>query len=330
MTHELYLKQTFEILEQLETMGRDRKQRTALLVSAKDNLFLKKMFKFCYDWSIDWDFYYYEPNTKIVGNESLNENWVRFLNLITQLRNDDLGFIKHSTLAVEFMSMCSELEQKWYSRIINRELSVGVSWAIINNIWDDLIPRWGLAVASSLGSSDNVEYPIFAEPVVDGIRMGIVIKGDDVVVYTDNSRKYPILKFIAKEFLPNVKSGIIDGVITSPYLHYLNYKTKSITKEILDELCKSLIFVATDYFAFDAFYKVTDYEDKTPFVKRLEKLKQIVPIHNVNIKLNECVLVKTKEELLRLYQKSKHGLTLKTPSSTYINDFNSNWFIWKK
>jgi len=331
MTHELhYLKQAFDILEQLETMGRDRKQRTALLTSAQENPLLKKMFQLCCDWLIDWNFYYYEPDVKTIGNENIDENWVCFLSLIEDFRNEALGFVKHTKRAVEFMGRCSELEQKWYSRIINRELSVGVSWAIINTVWEDLVPYWGIAVGSSIKDADGALYPIFAEPIVDGIRIGIIVKDNYAFIYTDNFRKYPVLKFSAKEFLPNVRRGVVEGIIISPYLYFLNYKTKSITQEILSELCNNLIFIATDFLTFDVFYKATDYEDKTPFIKRREKLEQIIPAQSINAKLNKCVLVKTKEELIKLYQESEHGLILKTPSSTYINDFNDKWFRWGK
>ena len=139
-----------------------------------------------------------------------------------------------------------------------------------------------------------------------------------------------MLKFIGQGLTSKVKRGVIDGVITSPFLYYLNYKVKSITQNIMDELCNNIKFVATDYFTFDAFYGATDYEDKTPFANRLEKLQQIINPKSSNIKLNSIALITNKRELTALYQESKHGLTLKAPSSTYINDFNNKWFIWKK
>jgi len=330
MAHELHLKQAFEILEQLEKMGRDRKQRTSLLTSTKENLILKKMFQLCYDWLIDWDFYYYEPDVKTFGNGNLDENWVYFLSLIEQFRNDELGFVKHSACAVEFMGRCSELEQKWYSRILNRDLSVGVSWAILNTIWEDTIPHWGPATANTIETIGAIEYPIYAEPIVGGTRAGIIIKDNSAVIYTDNFRKYPMLKFIGQGLTSKVKGGVIDGVIASPFLYYLNYKVKSITQDIMNELCNNITFIATDYFTFHAFYGAADYEDKTPFANRLEKLQQIINPKSSNIKLNSIVLVSNKRELTALYQESKHGLTLKAPSSTYINDFNNKWFIWKK
>lgn len=330
MAHELHLKQAFETLEQLESLGRERKQRTALLMSAKDNPILKKMFQLCYDWLIDWDFYYYEPEIKIVGNGKTDNNWNAFLTLIEHLRNDALGFIKHSELAVEFMSVCSQLEQKWYSRILNKDLSVGVSWAILNNIWEDMIPYWGLATANTIQTIDSLEYPICAQPIVEGIRSGIVVQNGLTTVYTDNFRKYPALKFIGQNLKSEKQQGAIDGIISSQYLHYLNYKVKSITQEVFNELCNNLSFIATDYFSFDVLYWTKGHEDKTPFTHRIKKLEQIINPNSTSIKLNPITLVTTKKELSELYKSSDLGLILKAPSSTYINDLNSNWFIWNR
>jgi len=309
-------------------MGRSRKQRTALLTSAKNNIILKKMFQLCYDWLLSWDFYYHEPKIKTIGSGNLNENWVHFLTLIEHLRNENLGFVKHTELAVEFMNKCSETEQKWYQRIINRDLSVGVSWGILNSMWEKLIPYWGLTTASTIEGIETIEFPVYAEPIVKGIRAGIIVRDNSIVIYTDNFRKYPALKFIGQEL--KVKRGIVDGVISSRFLYFLNYKTKSITKEIMEELCNNITFVATDFFTFDAFYGATDYEDKTPFRDRLDKLQQIIPSKSSCIRLNPTTIATSKKELTTLYKESKHGLILKTPSSTYINDFNDKWFIWRK
>lgn len=114
-----------------------------------------------------------------------------------------------AAVETSFQAMNSR-QQKWCTRILLRNLRVGVMETTVNKVWPGSIKKFSVQLAETLSSrhepgkgivlQDKVAYPVRVEPKLDGLRCIAVKRGGTVTMFTRNGT---IL-----ETLPTIKAAI--------------------------------------------------------------------------------------------------------------------------
>lgn len=94
------------------------------------------------------------------------------------------------------LSRMSSTQQKWATRILLKNLRVGVQQATVNRVWPGLVRGFSVSLAETLRTihdkstgiriMDPVKYPVRVEPKLDGLRCVAVKQAGVVRFYTRN------------------------------------------------------------------------------------------------------------------------------------------------
>lgn len=218
------MKEVFNILESL-TRTNSNKEKIAILESHKDNQKLKDFLYRCYN---PYIVYNIQKVPVLIQNltitRSPDENWVIMTNLLEQLNTRTLSGNAARDALAQFLSTCSINEQIWFSKLIQKDLKVGITEVTINKVWVDLIPTFCVQLAEDLKGefAESKYYPklnpteSLIEPKLDGMRIIAIKRDSDVALHSRNGRLifgYDDLAGELKTLMPN--NTVLDGELMS-------------------------------------------------------------------------------------------------------------------
>lgn len=103
-----------------------------------------------------------------VGDPTL-ENWVKFTTILEQLSTGALSGNAARAAWKGLLDGCSQYEAKWYNRVLNRDLRVGL--ASFGTIWSEARSNFGVKAALDYDDANTeLTFPVIAEPKCDGFR----------------------------------------------------------------------------------------------------------------------------------------------------------------
>lgn len=303
-----HLENAIACLENLEEESK-RTIKTKILQSAADNPVLKEFFARANDWQITYGITYKMPDLPKVkpifgASYDMAEEWSVFLELLDQLADRKLTGLEAVNVVDRFMRAVDPSRAKWYGRVLNRDLRVGVKVSTYGAIWPDLRSEFGVSLAEKFDSTQDVNYPVAVEPKLDGLRIIIVFKNGRGVGKTRSGKEYnPVLQHIISELGPKVVDGAVDGEILADWepdsflACYGGKRYKSpwgktqamlktgtsggvfnpdrVSDTMWTELQRDLKFHAFDLISLDV-YDPAIGVDKTPFRKRRAALRDLV------------------------------------------------------
>jgi len=201
-----------QLLEELESTQGKNARLEILEVNRKNDL-LKRAFVAAQDpYTV-----YYVNKFKMPAplDEPVNEDDEAlevFMSLLNLLSKRKLTGNAAKDAVTEMFSECNELQQKWFQRIILKNLRCGLQESSVNKIWPGTMKSFTVALACTLKSDfikgegikilDKVTYPVRVEPKLDGLRC-IAVKKDGVVTFF--TRNGTIL-----ESMPKIKAALED------------------------------------------------------------------------------------------------------------------------
>ena len=130
----------------------------------------------------------------------------------------------------EFLTECCPEEYKWYSRVIERDLDIGLADKGINKVFKNLIPTYEVLLADKIAPEDlNLDTVkvlkmlpdrIVAQYKIDGYRLNIhVLDSGEVLVRTRNGKVVEGYKDLEQEAASKLPNGYVyDGEIVAPEL----------------------------------------------------------------------------------------------------------------
>lgn len=209
-----------------------------------------------------------------------------------------------------------------YSETISNDSKIGFAFPMAVKSWKD--------------HKSKLEYPLFIQPKLDGVRMIAKYDGNDVKLIT--RRLHDIIGFnkIKKDLKSMFdKSGLKDFYIDGElYSHGTNLQTISgiVRNESIDEKVKDSL----QYYIFDCF----DINQLTiGFETRFDILKKFIETTETKIIiLNDTILVESPSKADDYYKKvvadGYEGVIYKSLSRPYEFDFNkekrSAWYLKRK
>lgn len=118
-----------------------------------------------------------------------------------------------------FLETCTAAQQKWYRRILLKDLRCGIDAKTVNTVWPDLISTYDCALAETydpVKHADIWQTMRYTDVKLDGIRCLATVWGNGSVAM--RSRKGKLIETFPEieAELSKLPSGIYDGEI---YLH---------------------------------------------------------------------------------------------------------------
>jgi len=325
---------TFEILEELETHGQKKKIKQEILTANKDNESLREICKLAYDWLTP----YYV--TDVVGFTCQHEvpstddvakiRFIVFKQLLRRLHERTLSGHAARDALTSFFNTISELEAKWYRRVIKRDFRLHFGARTLKKVWPDIVSTYAVQLATKVEDSAKLSWPLLAEPKYDGFRLTIPCKDGTGSCFTRNGRKKENLQF----FADRVAKILVDGVLDVEIYHeswntvakVVNTKPENMTaekKEMLNQ-CKLWAF---DLIALEPFLAGKDTTTLKVRRKKLEKLLTETPIEGVALVPQHEV--SDYDSAIELYDKyvdqGYEGIMLKVPDSPYEGKRTKSW-----
>lgn len=222
--------ESFQALDEIGSVS-STNMKQEILASYKDNEVLKTLLFSAYSPFIQYNIKKIPVKpTECVGVEVSEETYNEFLQLLVKLSKREIT----GNLAIEelsdFLIKCCPEEYQWYSRVIEKDMRVGMADKGINKAIKGLIPVYEVLLADKIAPEDlNLDTPkamkvlpnrIVTQYKIDGYRLNIhVLESGEVLIRTRNGKivsGYKDLEEEAQEKLP--KGYVYDGEIVAPEL----------------------------------------------------------------------------------------------------------------
>lgn len=317
---------TLDVLEELESYGTNRTLKLECLKKHSKDAWLSKMLKRTYDWTISYGIGATKGLTPRTG---VGSTWEEFDSILTDLEARKItGQVAKDVLRT-FFAKCNEQEQKWYTRVLDRDLQIRISSSTVNKIWPKLIPTFDLQLAEEVDLTE-LTFPIFAEPKYDGMRILFFVTPEGKVTACSRGAKtYDHLEFIGKQLFETYGSGIFDGEMLAKNwgetITFVKTKPESQSTEMKERIKSELYFYLFDRLPYSVDMPKS-YD--VPYDERIKTLYS-TGTKDPNIQKIIPTLIHNHDELEAFYQlqleQGFEGVMLKDPKAFYEASRNRNW-----
>lgn len=238
--------QSFDILNRISKVS-STKSKQDILSEGKCNTVLKSLLSCAYN-----PYRQYNIKKIPVGSDSCVGTGVRvetfnkFLNILVKLNKREITGNHAVQLVSDFLSECCPDEYMWYSRVLQKDLKIGMADKTINKVFMGLIPTYDVLLADKINPDDlNLDTPramkmlpnrMVVQYKIDGYRLNIYVSDSgDVSIRTRNGKTingYSMLECEAAEKLP--RGYVYDGEIVSTSLFdWIDHNAKNRTGAVI-------------------------------------------------------------------------------------------------
>lgn len=153
---------------------------------------------------------------------------ISFFDLLNTLQNNNRS--NELMLAVtSFLGKCDDMQYKYFSAVIRKDMRIGINTATINEVHKDLIPTFKVMLAERYGEGTISEFPLdptaIYQPKLDGFR-SVLLGWDDAYVGR-SGKTFPNAELAEK--LEGVRINMaLDGEL---YLH--GYSSNAISSIVM-------------------------------------------------------------------------------------------------
>lgn len=218
------IEEAFIALEELEETT-STNTKAAILAAYQENLVLKTLFYYAFN---SFKQYYIKqiPEPKAACKTIDPDNYYAFQKLLEALNAREKKDVKGHVEA--FLKLCNYQEQKWFRRILARDLQIGMTQKGVNKVYKNLIPVYDVLLAESIKDPTLTDKKTIArlpeayvlQYKIDGYRVNLhKDEKGDVVIKTRSGLPvtgYEKVEEEARKFLPCGK--VYDGEMVSPKL----------------------------------------------------------------------------------------------------------------
>ena len=267
------------------------------LLKNKDNAVFKTLLKLAYD---PFRQFYIKkiPEFTVNRHNNLLNNYSEFLNLLVRLSYRQLTGNAAIDAVRNFLEGCNPREVYWYTRVIQKDLKIGLADKGINKAFPKLMPTYEVMLADKINSEDlnldtakalkTLPENFVCQYKIDGYRLNIHRPDkDSVIIRTRNGKFVSGYKALEQSALKLPVGYVYDGEVVSPKLQdYLtsiaNNENAEINRDMFGEVMshafskednKEGIFNVFDVVSLDEW---NNHVSHTSYKSRLEQLDQHV------------------------------------------------------
>lgn len=224
------INEAFQALEEIGSVS-STNMKQSILAEYKDNEVLRTILFSAYSPFIQYNIKKIPTEVEdCEGVEVSEETYNDFLQLLVSLSKREVTGNAAIDALEEFLTECCPDEYQWYSRVIEKDLRIGMADKGINKAIKGLIPVYEVLLADKIAPEDlNLDTPkalkvlperIVTQYKIDGYRLNIhVLNSGEILIRTRNGKivaGYNDLEAEAAEKLP--RGYVYDGEIVAPEL----------------------------------------------------------------------------------------------------------------
>ena len=305
------------------------------------------------------------PEVPSAKTDTLEDNWREFVHLL-----DDLsGRVVTGNAAIErvaaFLKRCNWEEQYWYTRVLQKDLDIGIADKGINKVFKGLIPTYNVMLAdkvTDLSLSDRRTYSKLPDRMVvqykiDGYRLNIHRPDKNtVIIRTRNGKEVHGYADLEKSALELPVGYVYDGELVAPELysyiqscmadvscqrqdtnisaterHSLNRQNRDLFSEAMSHAFSKETDKKGIFNLFDV-VPCTDWSDATsviPYSQRLKLLDELVLPDNILVVPTSKVFYKARSQDLEEITKLFYYYLQIGWEGALIKDYDS-YYQWKR
>lgn len=222
------IKRAFAVLADIERNS-SLNSKQSILTANSDNTVLRTLLSLAYDPFLQ--FYIKKlPKMTATHNQLTYEvNYVHFLQLLGDLSHRRITGNAAISAVEQFFNGCDKEEQLWYSRVLTKDLKIGLADKGINKAFPKLIPTYEVQLADKINPEDlNLDtvkamkiLPQFmvVQYKIDGYRLNIHRPDEHTVILrTRNGKTVSGYKELMQSALKLPVGYVYDGEIVAPEL----------------------------------------------------------------------------------------------------------------
>lgn len=222
--------ESFQALDEIGSVS-STNMKQEILAGYKDNEVLKTLLFSAYSPFIQYNIKKIPVKpTDCIGTEVSEETYNDFLQLLVRLSKREITGNAAIEELSDFLVKCCPEEYQWYSRVIEKDMRVGMADKGINKAIKGLIPVYEVLLADKIAPEDlNLDTPkamkvlpnrIVTQYKIDGYRLNIhVLESGEVLIRTRNGKIVSGYKDLEKEAQQKLPKGYVyDGEIVAPEL----------------------------------------------------------------------------------------------------------------
>lgn len=319
------ISEAFTILGYIEATS-SRNEKEDALKSGKDNKVLQELLKATYD---PFTVYNIKKIPKVNPEDDIvsEHRYDQFLNLLHALSTRTVTGNAAIEAVADFMYYCNADEQKWYSKVIQKDLKIGITDKTINKVMKGLVPVFDCALA----------YPIKKFPKnfmcnrkLDGYRCLAIHDIDGVVeLRTRNGKLIEGYTAIEQDVLELPRGFVYDGEIMSPSGNFADMQKSAFKKGVTDKQGVLNIF---DIIPLEEFKQGKSSKKLRERVGQLLDLDEnyidTIPLWNLQIVEPGEFLTNSVEDMARAYELHAQ-FTSQGYEGTMVNDLDS-YYVCKR
>lgn len=200
-------------LEELE-IETSRNGKLAILKEESDNEYLTQILNVALDpfkmYGVIKTSYNPQEEKKDVSESLLNE----FFELLKKLNARELTGHAAGNAVTELFNRASQGEQKWFDRILKKDLRIGATVSTVNKAIPNLVPVFDCMLAKSWEDVKKKPQSVMVEIKLDGYRaLGFVEEDGSVSIRTRNGKLIEGFTAIEKELATLPKGYVYDAEI---------------------------------------------------------------------------------------------------------------------
>ena len=206
--------QAFDIMERIsKTSGANKKKE--ILSEGLENKALKELLYQTYNNFIIFGVKKI-PKVNPVDESDIDLNFKLFGELLDDLANRRITGNRAKEAVQVFFSNCNETEQKWYAKVVQRDLKIGITEKTINKVFNDYIPIFECQLAEPY-KEKKVPDEYIIDPKLDGYRGIACAYPDRTEFRTRNGKELEGYDLILEEIEHHLPIGFVyDGEIMAP------------------------------------------------------------------------------------------------------------------
>lgn len=162
-----YIEQAFQVFEAIEATT-SRTEKESILKANKGNQVLQELLVLTYNNFITFGIKK-DPKVKPEGVGAYDEGYPHFTTLLEDLAERRLTGNDAIEAVQNYFREMDEREYKWYLRVLQRDLKIGITEKTVNKIWKGLVPIFTCALANSWEPKKTPENFV-ADTKLDGYR----------------------------------------------------------------------------------------------------------------------------------------------------------------
>lgn len=222
------VKRAFEALADIE-QNPSLNSKQSILAANSDNDVLRVLLTLAYD---PFQQFYIKklPKITITHNQLTYEvNYANFLQLLVNLSHRRITGNAAIAAVEQFFQGCDKVEQLWYSRVLTKDLKIGLADKGINKAFPKLIPTYEVQLADKVNPEDlNLDTAkamkilpqhMVVQYKIDGYRLNIHRPDEHTVILrTRNGKMVSGYKELERSALKLPVGYVYDGEIVAPEL----------------------------------------------------------------------------------------------------------------